>query len=461
VSAPLFKTVMKNAALLIGGRSLNAPLSLAYLALSARALGVHDFGVVVLVNAFALTVGNLAKFESWQAVLHYGSKPLAEGDHNDFHRILRFSLVLDLISAVAGLAIGLAGAAFFGRLMGWPPDATLPGMAYATCTVFMVAATPTGVLRMFGRFDLLALQSAASSAVRVVGSAIAWRLDGGIVGVLVAWYLGQVAAFLVLAVLALVELRKRGHRRIRPTGPLTRGFPGLWRFVWATNISSSLEQVFTQAGSLAVGGLLGPADAGFFRIARQVATAIAKPAQLVVYALYPELAKLKAAGQIADLRQLALRVGLAGGAVATLLVAVALLAGRPLLALVLGPDFADGARVLAWLVAAAGIGIWGLPLEPMLISTGRAGSAVRVRIVVSVLFLAALFPLTREFGLDGAGAASVGAALLMLAGMLASVIRWSRSVAAQTTGSTVSAALDPDKSASPAAVSDGDFGYRQ
>lgn len=461
MGASLFKTVMKNAALLIGGRSLNAPLSLAYLAISARALGVHDFGVVVLVNAFALTVGNLAKFESWQAVLHYGSKPLAEGAHNDFHRILRFSLVLDLISAGAGLAVGLIGAAFFGHLMGWPPEARAPGMAYATCTVFMVAATPTGVLRMFGRFDLLALQSTASSLVRVIGAALAWALDGGIVGMLAAWYAGQVAAFVALAWLALAELRRQGHTRIRPTGPLARGFPGLWRFVWATNLSSSLEQVFTQAGALAVGGLLGPADAGFFRIARQVATAISKPAQLVVYALYPELAKLKAAGQIASLRELAWRVGLAGGAAATVLMLVAAVAGRPLLALVLGPEFAQAARVLLWLVGAAAIGIWGLPLEPMLVSAGKAGSAVRVRIVASVLFLAALFPLTRTFGLDGAGAASVGAALLMLAGMLASVIRWSRSVVAGTAGSSAPAALDPEKPASPAAVSDGEIGYRQ
>jgi O-antigen/teichoic acid export membrane protein len=460
--APLFRTVMANAALLLGGRSLNAPLSLAYLALSARALGVHDFGVVVLVNAFALTLGSVVKFESWQAVLHYGTAPLTEGRHGDFHRILRFSLLLDGLSAIAGLALGLAGAAFLGPLMGWPREATLPGMAYVTSTVFMVAATPTGVLRVFGRFDQLALQSPIGSAVRVAGAGAVFLLHGGVGWMLAAWYAGVVASFLALSVAAVVELRRRGHGGAwRVRGPLTAGFPGLWRFVWATNLSSSLDQVFTQTGSLAVGGLLGPADAGFFRIARQVATAIAKPAQLVVFALYPELARLQASGDHKRLRQLAGQVGLAGGAVGTALLLLAVLLGRPVLTAVLGPGFAAAEPVLVWLVAAAAIGIWALPLEPILISTGRAGTAVRVRLAVSVAFLAVLFPATHAFGLSGAGAASVAASLMIFFGLLIAVLRWSKHLDARTAGSPAPAALDPDMPASAAAVTDGEYGYRQ
>jgi O-antigen/teichoic acid export membrane protein len=270
-----------------------------------------------------------------------------------------------------------------------------------------------------------------------------------------------VAAFCALAGAALLELHKRGHAGAwRVQGPLTAGFPGLWRFVWATNLSTSLDQVFTQTGSLAVGGMLGPAEAGFFRIARQVASAIAKPAQVVVFALYPELARLRAAGDDARLQRLARQVGLAGGAAATVLLVVTILFGRPALVAVLGPGFAGAEGVLIWLVAAAGIGIWSLPLEPVLISTGQAGKAVRIRIVVSVIFLAVLFPATKAFGLAGAGAASVAAALMIFAGLLLAVLKWSRAPGAAQAGSSPSPALDPTSPASPPVVADGDFGYR-
>jgi O-antigen/teichoic acid export membrane protein len=449
----LFGKVMGNAALLIGGRSLNAPLSLAYLAISARALGVHDMGVVVLINAFALTVGQLVRFESWQAVLHFGARPLTEGRPNDLYRILRFSLLLDLISAIAAI--------FAAGLLGWPPEARMAGMVYLTITIFMVQATPTGILRLFGRFGVLAAQSTVSSAVRVGGSALVLILGGGVGWILAAWYAGTVVAFIVLGAAAWRELIRQGHAgALRVTGPLTAGFPGLWRFVWATNASSSLEQVFTQTSTLIVGAVVGPAQAALFRIARQFATAIAQPAKLVVAALYPELARLRAADDVPGLGRLAVQVGLAGGVVATLIVGLAVLFGQPLLRLIMGDDFAAASGVLTWLVVAVAIEIWALPLEPMLVSVGRPGAAVKVRIAVSILYVAALIPLVAAFGLAGAGAATVGAALLMLVGMLVSVLAWYRSGGGSARGSPVPAASDPENPASPAAVADGELGYR-
>jgi O-antigen/teichoic acid export membrane protein len=457
----LFRTVMRNAAVLLGGKSINAPLSLAYMAIAARALGAHDLGVVVLINAFAQSVGFLVRFDSWQAVIHYGAGPLGEGRREDFHRILRFSLRLDLLAAAAGVAIALAGAAFAGDLLGWTDAWDQEAMLYCTSVAFMVVQAPVGVLRIFDRFDLLAAQTAVASAVRLVGAALVWALHGDVAAMLAAWYAGTVAAFVFLVVAGQWELHRKGHGFSgRIPGPLHRGFPGLWRFVWATNASASLDKLLTQFGTLAVGALLDPASAALFRIARQVADAIAKPAKLVIPALYPELARLRATGDNGKLRRLALQVGLAGGAVATGLLVVVAVVGKPLLGLVLGPAFVAAAGVMTWLTAAAAIEIWSLPLEPLLISTGKAGAAVRVRMVVSLAFLAVLVPATKVFGLPGAGAASVAASLMTFAGMLLAVLRWSRRLDARTAGSSASPALDPDTPAPSAAVADGDFGYR-
>lgn len=452
---------MRNAAVLLGGKSINAPLSLAYMAIAARTLGAHDLGIVVLINAFAQSVGFLVRFDSWQAVIHYGAAPLGEGRREDFHRILRFSLRLDLIAAVAGAAIALAGAAVAGDLLGWTDVWDDEAMLYCTSVAFMVVQAPVGVLRIFNRFDLLAAQTTVASAVRLVGVILVWAFHGDVAAMLGAWYAGTVAAFVFLVVAGNRELHRKGHGfRGRIARPLTDGFPGLWRFVWATNASASLDKLLTQFGTLAVGALLDPASAALFRIARQVADAIAKPAKLVVPALYPELARLRAAGDHRRLRKLALQVGLAGGGIATVLLLVVGLLGKPLLGLVMGPSFAAAAGVMTWLTAAAAIEIWALPLEPLLISTGRAGAAVRVRIVVSVAFLAILIPATGAFGLSGAGAASVGASLMTFAGMLIAVLRWSRRLDARAAGSPASPALDPDTPAPAATVADGDYGYR-
>ena len=68
--------------------------------------------------------------------------------------------------------------------------------------------------------------------------------------------------------------------------------------------------------TMAVGAILGPVQAAYWRIGKQVADGMAKPARLMVPALYPELAKLRAAGGQRAMTRLAIQIALIGGAAA-------------------------------------------------------------------------------------------------------------------------------------------------
>lgn len=415
---PLLGRVLANTGLLLGGRIGNAVLSLSYLAVAARALDVRSVGVLVLINAFAQLVGEVVKFNSWQTVLQYGAAALEQSDRPRFQQVVRFTLFLDVLSSLGGVAIAVATALLFGAQLGWArgdsPDAAL----YCLSIALMVPATPVGLLRLFNRFDLMTAQAPISSGVRLAGSLAAWLLAPSLTAFLFVWAAGTALAFVYLAFVSLREMRRRdlttGFRLI---GPMAKGLPGAWRFAWATNASSSLEVAFTHAITLVVGALVGAAPAALWRIGRQVADALGKPAQLLVPALYPELARLRVTEGERAMRKLALQVGVLGGGVGTVLLLVTAVAGRPLLTLVMGPAFAEAAGVMIWQVAAAVIGIWALPLEPMLVSLGRPGDAVKVRIVVAAALLAALPWLVNNFGTTGAGAGLVAAMAALAVGM--------------------------------------------
>ena len=422
--AGLLGRVLANAGMLLGGRTLNAVISLGYMALAARSLGVANFGVLVLINTFAQFIGDVARFQSWQTVLQFGPAPLAEGRRADFQRVIRFGLVLDVISAVAGVAIGVVGVLLFGSLLGMPQGMAGPAALYAITIAFMVPATQIGLLRLFDRFGLLSVQAAISSLIRLIGGAVGFVIDAPVSFFLLVWGAGTLAGFIYVSVIAWQELRRRDLiSGFSWSGPLTAGMPGAWRFAVATNASASVEVAFTHVATLAVGALLGPTEAGLWRVARQIADAMAKPARLLIPAMYPELAKLRASGGEAVMQRLAVRVGVIGGGFATLLLLVAIFAGEPLLALVMGKDFANASNTMVWQVGAAVIGVWALPLEPMLVSMGRPGAVLQVRLVVAVVFLATLSPIVNAHGLPGAGAALVGAALTTALGMFWSLWR--------------------------------------
>ena len=417
---PLLHRVLANAGVLLGGRAANAVISLGYMAVAARVLGVREVGVLILINAFAQLVGEVVKFNSWQTVLQYGSGPLANGERGKLQQVIRFTLFLDVASSLVGVAVAVAAALLFGDRFGWTPADSPKAALYCLTIMVMASATPTGLLRLFDRFDLIAAQAPISSLVRLAGSGLAVLFGASLGGLLVVWAAGTVVAFVYAAGQAILEMRRRdllaGFRWFGT--PLTAGMPGAWRFAWATNFNSSLDVAFTHAITIAVGALAGPAPAALWRIGRQVADALAKPARLLIPALYPELARLHVSQGELAMRRLALQVGVVGGGVGTALLLITALAGRPLLTLVMGPAFAPAASIMVWQVAAAVIGIWALPLDPMLVTLGRPGDSLKVRLVVAGSLLISLPFMIDRFGITGAGAALVAAMAALAAGML-------------------------------------------
>ncbi len=421
---PIFKRVLANAGLLLGGRTVNAVLGLGYMALAARALGPAEMGVLVLIQAFAQFLGEVVKFQSWQTLIHFGARPLAEDRKTDFQQVLRFTVVLDIASTVLGIVVGVAGSLALAGLLGWSAEEA-PAAAWFMVTIaFAVSATPLGLLRLFDRFDIMAQQSALISLLRLIGGAIAFAVGADMAGFLLAAAVAAFGSWLYLAAFSLIELKRRDLLAgFAWRGPLARGLPGVWRFAWNTNLSATLDVAFTHVATLMVGALVGPAQAAFWRVGRQVADAIAKPAKLMTPALYPELARLRAGDRHEHMWRLAKQVGLLGGAVGAVLLTATILAGKPLLVLVMGPAFEAAAPVMIWQVAGALVGVFALPLEPMLISLGAPGAAVRVRLVVSVLFLGCLPLLATSYDLIGAGVGLFVADVALALGMLLFILR--------------------------------------
>lgn len=412
------KKVLSNAGELLSGRVVNAVVGLAYIALTARSLGKEAMGVVVLINAFAQFLGEVAHFQSWQLLITYGTAPAMDGDKPRFHQVLRLSLLLDLISGVLGTALGVAGAFVFWRQLQWPADMTGYGALYALSIGVMTSATGVGLLRLFDRFRFLAAQQAVSSLVRMIGCGICALTDAPIQWFLLAWAAGTFASFFYIAAIAIWDLKKRGLMQgFTLMGPTSQGMPGVWRFAMATNFSSTIDVGFTHVLTLVVGAMLGPVQAAYWRIGKQVADGMAKPARLMVPAMYPELAKMRTTGGQQAMTKLAMQIGLIGGAAAGVLLLVSLVAGKWILEIVMGKAFGAAAGVMNWQVAAAAIAILSLPLEPMLVSMRAAGAALAVRLVVVIAYLAALAPLINAFGLTGAGAALLASALAMAVGM--------------------------------------------
>lgn len=421
LATPALKRVLQNFMVLAGGRAAGGVLGFASTLLSARALGPEDFGVVAMISAYVLVVRGFVNIKPFEAIVRYGVALADDHDLEGLARLLRVSLVLDCVSAVSGTLLAIIVAYAAGPLMDWSASTTTVAMWFSLILLGSGTATASGSLRIFDRFDAISQVQVVSSVWRLAGVVLVTQLGVANVATIAAvWASAQFAQYLgTLWFGARVVFARIPWQRLR--GPLElaemgRTHPGIWGFLNVIYWQATLDLVPKSLGTLYAGALLGPHGAAMFRIAREFANVVAKPALLVRQAIYPDLARLRHRRDQA-FNKVVISMAAMMGIPALLLAIASLWVGAPLLKLTVGANYVPAAGLLSWLIAAATLEMAASPLRPAGYALGCAKAMLGVQVLASVIFIAAFQLLTPRLDVLGPGIATVAMSLVTLLGM--------------------------------------------
>lgn len=428
--ALLSKTWMKPiraAGVLTAGKSVHAVLSLIYLALTARTLGVEAFGVLMLIHSMILTAAKLARFQTWQAVVHFAAKTLEASSKPDTQRVFRFTVFLDLSSAVTAYILIYFTADYASKLFGISEEYVGIVQLYGLVVLlFYNHGTPYGVLQLFDRFDLISKQTVVPSLVRLIGAVFLWYGSAGLIEFLILWFAAELIASITLMSFAISELRRQGliHELTKFKRKEWRPMAGGWRYVWGTHFASTLDLSNTQLPVLITGAVLGPVGAGLFRIAKQFASILTKPSsQLFARAIYPDLAKFSAQQDRGKASHMLRRTAVIVGAMGSVVFLIILIAGEWLLGISAGEEFIPAYPALLWLSLAGLLGTFGFALDPMLVASGAVRQAVIARLSSTLVYLPLLYWLLQQIGIAATGIAALIGIAVSLSLMLIFVVR--------------------------------------
>ena len=410
--------IFKNAGALVSGKVAAGILSLAYLAIAARSLGPHDMGILVIAHAYAMTVAGIARFQSWQAVIRFGSPMIAATDENAFRNLIRYTARIDGISAILGVAMALIAAPFAASWFHWSDDVLRLVYIYAIAVPFLMAATPTGILRLFGKFKTLGIQMTINPAVRFLGSIAVMATGGGVDAFLAVWIVSAFANGISLWALGWRELHLR---RLAPklTGRLkTANDPAWLPFMLKTNGVSTLDLVNESVPVLMVGGLAGSAAAGFFQLAQNATNLLAHPTNMLNHATFPELARIEADAGGEKLVRVAMKSAAAATAIALPLIISFVLFREQIAVVVGGPAFRPAGAVIAGMALYQIFRITTVVFESATIARGRAGAAFLAQAFGAIGLVGAMIVLLPSTGVIAAPIA-LGVGRLLMMGVLA------------------------------------------
>jgi len=403
-----FRAIVRNATYLASGNVVGALLGLLALACAGRGMSPTLFGTLVVVQAYAKSVSDFAKFQTWQFVVQFGTPALARQDIGRFRDVTGFSFGLDLASGAIALVGGMVLLPLLGHAVGIKPVDFWWALGYCTLIPALTAATPTGILRAIDRFDLIAVQEAITPLLRAVGSVVAYFGHLGFPGFLATWYLSSVAGSGTLWLFAVQELRRQKiEHALRPGlfGPARR-IKGAWDFVWTTNFAHSIWSARNAGSNVVVGIVLGPAAAGLFKVALTFFDAAGTPASLMQKSFYPEIMRLDPASTRPW--KLGLRSAALAGALGVLVALLAIAVGKPLIATVFGAQYLESYKLLQVMSAALVVSMAGFPLESLLYIAGRQRAALVAQALAALLYAGLLVGLSHAIGIMGAAMAYFG-----------------------------------------------------
>lgn len=416
------KRIAKNTGLMFIGKGGGAIFNVLVVWAVTNAIETTAVGMLFLIHSTMLLIGEVGAFKSWQALIKYGVPHYNKNNVEGLHRLIRFSIGVDLLMAIVACGVAEVFVWFGAELIGLSADLRFLAMAYCLSILMRQRSASIGVLRLVDRFDLLAMHSVVLPFVRFIGAVIVWLTGGGIGEFVLVWFVAGVFEHFILWALALRVLHTRGLLKglFSKLPRLNQPEAGLWRFSLTAHIDASMVVAKQELPVLLAGGVLGAAFAAVFKIAIQIASVLVRGTQQLDEVIYPELAKLVEAGETWRIWPLILRT-------AAILVAIALVTGGlvaafgpQFLSAVMGTDYGPSAGIALLLLLAGAISAAYSPLLPALYAAGRPGQAAIARAVGVMVLLVLFVVFSRAFGPAGSGWAFIigDTIALILAGVL-------------------------------------------
>ncbi|MFN0023039.1 MAG: lipopolysaccharide biosynthesis protein [Parvularculaceae bacterium] len=411
-----FRKRVGNIGHLMAGNFGAGVISFFAVALAARALGVETFGVLALVSTFIQAIERFVSFQTWQPIIRYGAALKDEGRDGDLKSLIKLGFLLDVAAAIAGflLAVSLAmvGAARFD----WAPEIVNSLVLYSAALLVLITGSPTGVMRLAGRFREIAYFQVVAMTVRCALCVAALWLELGLFAFVAIWAATHVLGALLLMATSIRELKRLDCADFlkAPLSGLSVRFPNIWRFSILANLSLTVRSSAQQLDTLIVGALAGAGGAGLYHIAKRIAKFAQSAGQQVQAVVFPDIAKLWAKGDTAHFRKDVARTeGLLLVLCALGVGATFLLAG-PVIDLFAGADYDAAGEMLKVQIIAVAALIAGSVTRTALLCMGRETTVFALSVASTAIFFAAAFALIPRMGAIGANYAHAAAGVFIV-----------------------------------------------
>jgi O-antigen/teichoic acid export membrane protein len=391
------------------------------IALISHALGLKAFGQLALATSFVFFVGQFFDLRVGAAATAFGGRWI-DRDPAKAAGVFQLTFIVDVVTGVAGFLVVLALTPLIGDRIVGTSEGSLLIIIYAGVLLLNTAEeSASSVVRLCGRFRLIAGLSIALETVRVVGVAVVLQAGGTLQSVLLFLLAHQaLRAVTQLASSTLVYRKRPSAPRLTENAmPRIRAERReILLMMVHTNVVSYARAAQVQLPPLLIGAFAGATEVGLYKVGMAGAALVGRITDPPMIALLPRIARLLPDGRRA-VRRLVGQASLAAGvAITGMLVLLAVFSGF-VLRTIGGDAAAAGTAILlvgALAQAVNGVVFWNVGV---LYAMGESRYMARLAVASGVSQVMLTVGLVAAYG-------TIGAAIALLCVMLATNVAATR-----------------------------------
>ena len=364
---------------------------------------------------------NATKFTPWYALIKFGSEEFNNGQKSKFAGYVKQSLIFDSVSALLGFVVTNAFIGIFSDFFELRSNMTNYIGLYSLVAFLDFSGTPTGVLRLLNKFRYFMVQNFITAIIGVVGSAIAFFLDGGIFEFILVIIISKLVGTVYIIVVMVKELRE--IELFKYWRSPTQNWKEFIKFTLWKHLTHIIAIPTKQLDIIIVSAVVTIEAAGIYKIIKQVAGMIGLLIDPIYYAIFPQFAELIAKGK----RSQAYRFAVKSGIVSFLFVGfIATIIGgfSPWwLGFVFGEQFSSGWIPLIVFLSVKVFEFSFNPIHPLFVALGYVKYESIFFILSSGIFLISSWFLGASYGLIGIIIANGLGAFMMVLSKLIYVLK--------------------------------------
>lgn len=159
--------LIKNVTTVIVGNGGSSIINFVVTCVMIRTVGNTDYGGFLLALQYMNLIDGIVNFQSWAGVIKYGSEAIVEKREDKLAAIFKSGFIIDIATAGLGSIIALLILPTVANFMHWNSNLVLLAALFSVEILFHLEGTSIGILRLYDKFNLTAIQSIVSAILKL------------------------------------------------------------------------------------------------------------------------------------------------------------------------------------------------------------------------------------------------------------------------------------------------------